>query len=101
MRGGCCSSPRGAARKHIAYWGGYAMSKSALEILALTYAAECEATNIKVNLLNPGPMRTVMRAKAMPGEDPAYLVKPEEMAYMIVEMLSPATTQRDDINFQK
>ena len=60
----------GAARKHVAYWGAYAMSKSALEILALTYAAECEGTNVKVNLINPGPMRTAMRAKAMPGEDP-------------------------------
>src|SRR5436305_4790532 len=66
----------GAARKHIAFWGGYALSKSALEILALTYAVECETTKIKVNLLNPGPMRTLMRKKAMPGEDPASLVKP-------------------------
>src|SRR5271170_7945100 len=49
----------GAARKHIAYWGAYAMSKSALEILALTYAVECETSNIKVNLINPGPMRTL------------------------------------------
>ncbi|MBA2589294.1 MAG: SDR family NAD(P)-dependent oxidoreductase, partial [Alphaproteobacteria bacterium] len=44
----------GAARKHIAFWGGYALSKSALEILALTYAVECEPTNVKVNLINPG-----------------------------------------------
>ena len=44
----------GAARKHTPYWGGYAMSKAALEILALTYAAECEGTKVKVNLLNPG-----------------------------------------------
>src|SRR6185369_1451165 len=51
----------GAAKKHIAYWGAYSASKAALEILALTYAVECETTNIKVNLLNPGPMRTLMR----------------------------------------
>ena len=68
------------------------MSKAALEILALTYAAECETTKIKVNLINPGPMRTAMRKKAMPGEDPAYLVKPEEMAFKVVEMLSPRPT---------
>src|SRR6202789_4723010 len=44
----------GAARKHIAYWGAYALSKSALEIMALTYAVECETSNVKVNLINPG-----------------------------------------------
>ena len=92
----------GAARKHIPYWGAYALSKSALEILALTYAAECEQTNIRVNLINPGPMRTLMRQKAMPGEDPAYLVKPEDMAFKVVEMLSPAYDRNETIiNFQK
>ena len=92
----------GAARKHIAFWGAYAMSKSALEILALTYAVECEPTNIKVNLINPGPMRTLMRRKAMPGENPEDLVKPEEMAFKVVEMLSPSYTLNETIiNFQK
>jgi NAD(P)-dependent dehydrogenase (short-subunit alcohol dehydrogenase family) len=92
----------GAARKHIAYWGAYALSKSALEIMALTYAVECEPTAIKVNLINPGPMRTLMRRKAMPGEDPEYLVKPEEMAYKVVEMLSPSWDRNETIiNFQK
>lgn len=92
----------GAARKHIPYWGVYAMSKSALEIVALTYAAECEQTPIRVNLINPGPMRTLMRQKAMPGEDPAYLVKPEEMAFKVVEMLSPSYDRNETIiNFQK
>jgi NAD(P)-dependent dehydrogenase (short-subunit alcohol dehydrogenase family) len=92
----------GAARKHIPFWGAYAMSKSALEILALTYAVECEPTNIKVNLLNPGPMRTLMRKKAMPGENPEDLVKPEEMAFKVVEMLSPSYALNETIiNFQK
>ena len=44
----------GAARKHTPFWGGYAMAKAALESLALTYAAECSGTNVKVNLLEPG-----------------------------------------------
>jgi len=92
----------GAARKHVPFWGAYAMSKSALEILALTYAVECEPTNIKVNLLNPGPMRTLMRKKAMPGENPEDLVKPEEMAFKVVEMLSPSYALNETIiNFQK
>lgn len=92
----------GAARKHIAYWGTYALSKSALEIMALTYAVECETTAIKVNLINPGATRTLMRRKAMPGEDPESLVKPEEMAFKVVEMLSPSYALNETIiNFQK
>jgi len=92
----------GAARRHTAYWGAYSISKAALESLALTYAVECETTKIKVNLLNPGPMRTLMRKKAMPGEDPAYLVKPEDMAFKVVEMLAPTYDRNETIiNFQK
>ena len=87
----------GAARKNIPFWGGYAMSKIALESLALTYAAECEGTNVKTNLFNPGPVRTAMRAKAMPGEDPATLVKPSELAPLIVELLSPSCTKNGEL----
>lgn len=92
----------GAARKSVPFWGAYAVSKAALEMMALTYAAECEASNqIKVNLLNPGPMRTAMRRKAMPGEDPDILVKPDAMAPKVVEMLSPSFQQNGElVNFQ-
>jgi NAD(P)-dependent dehydrogenase (short-subunit alcohol dehydrogenase family) len=92
----------GAARKHTAYWGAYSMSKAALESLALTYAAECESTKVKVNLINPGPMRTAMRRKAMPGEDPATLPLPEDLTPRIVEMLSPAYERNETvITFQR
>src|SRR4051812_11620466 len=92
----------GAARKHTAFWGAYAVSKAALESLALTYAAECEGTKVKVNLINPGPIRTAMRQKAMPGEDPNSLPMPDAMAPKIVEMLSPAYDRSETvINFQK
>ncbi len=77
------------ARAPRPFWGGYAMSKAALESLALTYAAECTETRVRVNILNPGPVRTAMRAKAMPGEDPATLPSPDEVAPLIVQMLSP------------
>jgi NAD(P)-dependent dehydrogenase (short-subunit alcohol dehydrogenase family) len=91
----------GAARKHTPYWGGYAMSKAALESLALTYAAECEGGKVKVNLLNPGPIRTAMRAKAMPGEERSSLKRPEELAPLIVELLSPSNDKNGElINFQ-
>jgi NAD(P)-dependent dehydrogenase (short-subunit alcohol dehydrogenase family) len=87
----------GAARKHTPFWGAYAVSKAALESLALTYAAECETSKIKVNLLNPGPMRTAMRRKAMPGEDPATLPAPEDITPRIVEMLSPGYARNETI----
>jgi len=87
----------GAARKHTAFWGGYGMAKAALEALALTYAAECEGTAVKVNLLNPGPVRTAMRARAMPGEDPETLPKPEALAPLIVELLSPSNARNGEL----
>jgi NAD(P)-dependent dehydrogenase (short-subunit alcohol dehydrogenase family) len=77
-----------AAHRHTPFWGGYATSKAALEMLAFTYAAELAGTNVKVNVLDPGPVRTLMRAKAMPGEDPATLPRPEELTPMILEALS-------------
>src|SRR3954467_9660839 len=82
----------GAARKHTPFWGGYAMTKAAVESLALTYAAECEGSNLKVNLFNPSATRTVMRKKAMPGEDPATLKTPDDVAPQIVSLLAPSNT---------
>jgi NAD(P)-dependent dehydrogenase (short-subunit alcohol dehydrogenase family) len=87
----------GAARKHTPFWGGYAMSKAALEALALTYAAECETTKVRVNLFNPGATRTAMRKKAMPGEDPAGLQTPEDIAPRIVELLSPSNMANGEL----
>ncbi|MGA8172612.1 MAG: SDR family NAD(P)-dependent oxidoreductase [Methylocystis sp.] len=72
------------------YWGPYAVSKAALEAIARTYAAETENTSsIKVMLANPGPLRTRMRALAMPGEDPATLRTPEEFAPKAVAFCVP------------
>ncbi len=71
-----------------AYWGPYAVSKAALDALARTYAAETVNTSpIRVMLVNPGPLRTRMRASAMPGEDPASLRTPEELAPKIAAAL--------------
>ena len=72
-----------------AYWGPYAISKAALEVLARTYAAETVSTAVRVNLFNPGATRTRMRAAAMPGEDPAELKPPEPVAERILELCLP------------
>ncbi|WND02128.1 SDR family NAD(P)-dependent oxidoreductase [Temperatibacter marinus] len=78
----------GAAHKHKPYWGGYAVSKAALEELVLTYAAETKASKIKANLIDPGPIRTMMRAKAVPGEDPSSLPTTAEIAPLFLELAS-------------
>jgi NAD(P)-dependent dehydrogenase (short-subunit alcohol dehydrogenase family) len=80
----------GAASSAKAYWGPYAVSKAALEMLARTYAAETVTTNVRVNLLNPGPTRTRMRAAAMPGEDPMTLRTADGVAEKIVELCLPS-----------
>jgi NAD(P)-dependent dehydrogenase (short-subunit alcohol dehydrogenase family) len=72
------------------YWGPYAASKAALEAMARTYAAETmNITQIKVMTVNPGPMRTKMRAQAMPGEVPMSLRTPEELAPKIAAICAP------------
>jgi NAD(P)-dependent dehydrogenase (short-subunit alcohol dehydrogenase family) len=80
----------GAAQMALAYWGPYAISKAALEVLARTYAAETASTNVRVNVLTPGTVRTRMRAQAMPGEDPMTLETPEQVAGTIVELCLPS-----------
>lgn len=79
----------GAAHNMRPYRGLYATSKAALEAVARTYVAETEQTTVRVNLFNPGPTRTRMRAQVMPGEDPMTLPPPEEVAEKIVELCLP------------
>ena len=78
----------GASWKRLAYWWPYSVSKSAVDALGVTYAHETQNTPIKVMLVNPGPIRTDMRAAAMPGEDPMTLETPEDLAPHILAMAS-------------
>jgi NAD(P)-dependent dehydrogenase (short-subunit alcohol dehydrogenase family) len=80
----------GAAHKATPFWGAYAASKAALESLARTYAAEAKGDGVGVMIVNPGRMRTRMRAQAMPGEDPMTLPTPEEFAKKCLPLLAPA-----------
>lgn len=85
---------------HRAYWGVYAISKAALESLTCIYAAENMKTHLCCNAINPGPVRTHMRAKAMPGEDPQTLPAPNELMPLFVELASPSSTRTGEvINF--
>ncbi|MFD1702631.1 SDR family NAD(P)-dependent oxidoreductase [Methylopila henanensis] len=80
--------------KDRAYWGPYAVTKAGVEALARSYAAETRTnTPVRVTLVSPGPLRTAMRARAMPGEDPATLKTPEDLAPKIVALCRPEWTE--------
>jgi NAD(P)-dependent dehydrogenase (short-subunit alcohol dehydrogenase family) len=87
----------GAGQAPRAYWGAYSTTKAALDALVKTYALECASTNVRANLFNPGPVRTAMRAKAMPGEDPETLPTPEDVAPAIVAFALPTETRNGQI----
>ncbi|MAZ85686.1 MAG: oxidoreductase [Hoeflea sp.] len=72
-----------------AFWGPYAASKAALEVLVRVWAEEQEKTALKVNSVDPGGTRTAMRARAFPGEDPATLPKPAEVAEKLIKLCTP------------
>src|SRR5271154_2412011 len=79
----------GAATQTRAYAGPYSVSKAALNALTRTYAEETSSTPVRVNLFNPGPTRTRMRAAVMPGEDPMTLPTPEKVAEKILDLCLP------------
>jgi NAD(P)-dependent dehydrogenase (short-subunit alcohol dehydrogenase family) len=74
------------------YWGLYAATKAALETMVKSYASELSTTQVKANVFWPGAVRTGMRAKAMPGEDPDKLPHPREVVAKLVDMVTPAWT---------
>jgi len=71
------------------YWGAYAASKAALENMVINYAAENAKTPLRANLIDPGIVRTRMRAQAMPGEDPMKCPTPEEITDIFVKLAMP------------
>ncbi len=80
----------GVARQARMYWGPYAASKAALENMVQAYAAETAHTNLKVNLIDPGKVRTKMRLQAYPGDKPEDLPAPETVTDIFVKAASPA-----------
>ena len=82
-----------SAKSARPFWGLYAASKAALDAMVKSYAGETEQSKVKVNVFYPGAVRTAMRAKAMPGENPDTLPPPSEIAPKLVDLLSPAVTE--------
>jgi NAD(P)-dependent dehydrogenase (short-subunit alcohol dehydrogenase family) len=89
------------AREARAYWGSYAASKAAQEMLFECYALEVRnVSKVRVALVNPGAVRTAMRAKAYPGEDPASVKPPEVVAERLIALLGEqfASPHRESVN---
>lgn len=80
----------GIAEAAHSYWGPYAMTKAALEMMVQTYALEVASSPLKVNLLDPGVVRTRMREQAFPGEDPSTRPAPDSVAGRFVDLAEPA-----------
>ena len=80
----------GYAVQPKAFWGTYATTKAALEAMVRCWADEIEHTNVRAVLVDPGPMRTRMRAEAFPGEEPDTLPHPSEIGPMIVALAAAA-----------
>ena len=82
-----------AAGEANAYRGPYAASKAALDTLVRCWANETASTPLRVNLFDPGPIRTRMRATVFPGEDPMTLDTPEQVADLIIPMCLPSWSE--------
>lgn len=76
------------SEKNKAYWGAYSASKAALEDIVKTYAQETLSTNIRVNLVDPGPIATKLRCAAFPGKKKEDFRKPEEVADLFVTSIT-------------
>lgn len=87
----------GAAYSAKPFWGAYSTSKAALDALVKSWANEQKNTSLKINLYSPGPVRTAMRAQAMPGENPSTLPTAEDVAPQIVSMCAPDYQETGDI----
>ena len=85
------------AREPLAYWGPYGASKAAAAHLVLTWAGEVATTKLRVNLFDPGPMRTRLRAAAFPGEDPALVPGPGEAAAALAALCLPRETRHGEV----
>ena len=80
-----------------AFWGTYAVTKAALEAMAKIWAQEMESTDLRINLINPGPVRTKMRGKAYPGEDPMTLRPPEAVTEAFVALAEKSCRRHGEV----
>jgi len=87
----------GVARGVFPYWGPYAVSKAGLEMLVKIYAGEITKTRVRANLIDPGVVRTRLRARAFPGEDPSRLLPPERVTDAFLDLVMPECTRNGEV----
>jgi NAD(P)-dependent dehydrogenase (short-subunit alcohol dehydrogenase family) len=85
------------ARDALPYYGPYAISKAGLETLVRIYAGEVARTAVRVNLIDPGTVRTRLRAQIFPGENPAGLPSPESVAAAFLQLAVPECTRNGEV----
>jgi NAD(P)-dependent dehydrogenase (short-subunit alcohol dehydrogenase family) len=91
----------GVGRQGRAYWGAYAVSKFAVEGLTQVLAHELEGTSrIRVNIIDPGKVRTSMRRAAYPSENQETLPTPESLTAPYLALLGPASRGITNRRFQ-
>ncbi len=76
----------GRVARPKAFWAPYAAAKAGMESLVRCWADEMAHTNLRCVLVDPGAMRTKMRAAAFPGEDPATLPLPEAIGPLMIDL---------------
>jgi NAD(P)-dependent dehydrogenase (short-subunit alcohol dehydrogenase family) len=84
------------ARQPRAFWGAYAASKAGLEALVRVYADETARSKLRVNLVDPGRLRTHLRARAYPGEKPETVPAPNSVTEAFVALAEPACTRHGE-----
>ncbi|WP_135467865.1 SDR family NAD(P)-dependent oxidoreductase [Crenalkalicoccus roseus] len=87
----------GVVARPAAYWGLYGAGKAGQEHLVRAWAAEVANTRLRVNLLDPGPVATMLRGTAMPGEDPRRLAQPADIAPAIAALCLPEETRHGTV----
>jgi len=78
----------GVGTQGLAYWGAYSASKFANEGMMQTLAQEFFSDKIRVNMIDPGEVRTKMHASAFPAQNPAQITAPEDITDAYIYLLS-------------
>jgi NAD(P)-dependent dehydrogenase (short-subunit alcohol dehydrogenase family) len=85
------------ARAVFPYWGPYAVSKAGLEMLVKLYAGEITKTRVRANLIDPRTIRTRLRARAFPGENPESLPLPESVGDAFLALAIPDCSRNGEL----
>jgi NAD(P)-dependent dehydrogenase (short-subunit alcohol dehydrogenase family) len=81
----------------LPYYGPYAVSKAGLDTLVRIYAGEIATTPVRVNLIDPGIVRTRLRARIFPGEDASRLPPPQSVTDSFLDLALPQCARNGEL----